>query len=56
MRKKEVDKIVMQLLKDSNKTYTRAEIMQIFNNNLKTDQLIRIYKRYMYLKEQDIIL
>lgn len=53
MNKKDIDKIVKQLLEDGTKTYTRQEIRQLFNNSLTTDQITRVYKRYIYLKTKD---
>ena len=53
MRKKEIDDIVKQLLKDT-RTYTQAEIRQLFNDSLTKEQQIRVYKRYLYLKNKNI--
>lgn len=53
MKKKDIDKVVNQLLKDNTKTYTQQEIRQCFNSNLTTDQITRVYKRYTYLKAKD---
>lgn len=53
MKKKDIDKVVNQLLKDNTKTYTQQEIRQCFNSSLTTDQITRVYKRYTYLKTKD---
>lgn len=55
MRKKDIDRIVKKLLKDSTKTYTQVEIRQIFSDSLTTDQLIRVYRRYIYLKYKNML-
>lgn len=54
MNKKNIDEIVRQLLKDSTKTYTRSEIRLLLKNSLTKDQITRVYKRYMYLKNKAV--
>lgn len=55
MRKKDVDKIVKQLLENDIKTYTQAELKQMLDSNITTEHLTRIYRRYLYLKNKDIL-
>lgn len=56
MFKRDVDKMARQLLENDTKTYTRNEIREFFGNRLAQDQLIRIYKRYVYLKNKNTLL
>lgn len=53
--KKTVDKMAKQLLQDTDKIYTQADIRIFFNNTLTTEQLIRVYRRYLYFKNKDIL-
>lgn len=53
MDKKDIDRIVRQLLEDGTKTYTRQEIRTLLKDSLTTDQITRVYKRYIYLKTKD---
>lgn len=55
MRKKDVDKMVKQLLEDNTRTYTQTELRQMLDNNITSEHLIKIYRRYMYLKNKDIL-
>ncbi len=55
MRKKDIDKIVRQLLEDNTRTYTQTELRQILDNDITSEHLVRIYRRYMYLKNKDIL-
>ena len=53
MSRKEVDRIVMQLLEEKGEELSRKEIARRFGGEHSRDQRDRIYYRYRYLFSQN---